>query len=84
MPPSKHRGRGRLVWLRGMVAFVVDVPRGLTEAATVLPVQIYLWADAPERGFVEKTSGAIILLLLFLMTMNLIAILLRKRFEQRW
>jgi phosphate transport system permease protein len=68
----------------GMVAFIVDVPGGFTDAATVLPVQIYLWADAPERAFVERTSAAIIVLLVFLVLMNLIAILLRKKFERRW
>jgi len=81
---ARALGESAPLLMIGMVAFVVDVPRGLTDAATVLPVQIYLWADAPERGFVEKTSGAIIILLVFLMTMNLVAILLRKRFEQRW
>ena len=68
----------------GMVAFVVDIPGGPTDPATVLPVQIYLWADAPERAFVERTSAAIMVLLAFLISMNLIAIVLRKRFERRW
>jgi phosphate transport system permease protein len=68
----------------GMVAFVVDVPTSFTQASTVLPVQIFLWADAPERAFVERTSAAIIVLLVFLILMNLVAILLRKRFERRW
>ncbi len=68
----------------GMVAFIVDVPGSFTDPATVLPVQIFLWADAPERGFVEKTSAAIMVLLAFLITMNLLAVLLRKRFERRW
>jgi len=68
----------------GMVAFIVDVPGGFTDASTVLPVQVYLWADAPERAFVERTSAAIMVLLGFLITMNLAAILLRKRFERRW
>ena len=54
----------------GMVAFVVDVPGGFRDAATVLPVQIYLWADSPERAFVEKTSAAIMVLLAFLVVMN--------------
>jgi len=67
----------------GMVAFVVDVPTGLDSPATVLPVQIYLWADAPERAFVEKTAGAIIVLLGFLISMNGLAVWLRHRFEQR-
>ena len=68
----------------GMVAFIVDVPRSLTDASTVLPVQIFLWADAPERAFVEKTSAAIIVLLAFLIAMNLVAIVLRNKFEKRW
>jgi len=68
----------------GMVAFVVDVPTSLTHASTVLPVQIFLWADAPERAFEERTSAAIIVLLVFLILMNLVAILLRKKFERRW
>ncbi len=68
----------------GMVAFVVDVPTSFTSAATVLPVQIFLWADAPERAFVERTSAAIMVLLVFLISMNMVAILLRKKFERRW
>jgi phosphate transport system permease protein len=68
----------------GMVAFIVDVPRGFTDPATVLPVQIFLWADSPERAFVERTSAAIIVLLLFLMIVNITAVLLRRRFERRW
>jgi len=68
----------------GMVAFIVDVPGGFTDAATVLPVQIYLWADSPERAFTAKTSAAILVLLAFLIVMNALAVLLRKRFERRW
>ena len=68
----------------GMVAFVVDIPRSFTDAATALPVQIYLWADSPERAFVEKVSGAILVLLGFLGAMNGTAIWLRQRFERRW
>lgn len=68
----------------GMVAFIVDTPHSVTDAATVLPVQIYLWADSPERGFVEKTSAAIMVLLVFLLAMNAIAIFLRKKFERKW
>ncbi len=67
----------------GMVAFIVDVPQGITDPATVLPVQIFLWADAPERAFLERTAAAILVLLLFLVLMNLVAILLRRRFERR-
>ena len=68
----------------GMVAFIVDIPRAITDPASVLPVQIYLWADSPERGFTEKTSAAILILLAFLMTMNSLAIYLRKKFEIKW
>jgi phosphate transport system permease protein len=68
----------------GMVAFIVDLPQGILDPATVLPVQIFLWADSPERGFVEKTSAAIMVLLGFLILMNTIAVILRNRFERRW
>lgn len=68
----------------GMVAFIVDIPGGFTSPATVLPVQIYLWADSPERAFVEKTSAAIMVLLVFLVFMNAAAIYLRKKFERKW
>jgi phosphate transport system permease protein len=68
----------------GMVAFIVDVPTGITDAATVLPVQIYLWADSPERAFLAKTSAAILVLLGFLMVINLTAAFLRKKFEKKW
>jgi len=68
----------------GMVAFIVDVPGGFTDAATALPVQIFLWADSPERAFVEKTSAAILVLLGFLIVMNAAAIALRIKFEKQW
>jgi phosphate transport system permease protein len=68
----------------GMVAFIVDIPGSAADAATVLPVQIYLWADSPERAFVEKTSAAILVLLMFLILMNGVAVYLRRRFERRW
>jgi phosphate transport system permease protein len=68
----------------GMVAFIVDIPGGFTDPSAVLPVQIYLWADSPERAFVEKTSGAILVLLGFLISMNALAVMLRKKFERRW
>ncbi|WP_196138848.1 phosphate ABC transporter permease PstA [Aliikangiella sp. G2MR2-5] len=66
----------------GMVAFIVDIPGGITDPATVLPVQIYLWADSPERAFLAKTSAAILVLLSFLLVMNSIAAFLRKKFEK--
>jgi len=56
----------------------------VTDPATVLPVQVYLWAGSPERGFVERTSAAIMVLLGFLIVMNLTAVLLRQKFERRW
>ncbi len=68
----------------GMVAFIVDIPDGPTDNATVLPVQIFRWADFPERAFEARTAAAIMVLLAFLFTMNLAAIILRKRFERRW
>ncbi|HEV2078578.1 MAG TPA: phosphate ABC transporter permease PstA [Allosphingosinicella sp.] len=68
----------------GMRAFMASPPSGFTDPATVLPVQIFLWSDEVSRGFVEKTSAAIIVLLVFLLAMNGIAIYLRNKFEQRW
>jgi phosphate transport system permease protein len=68
----------------GMRAFIASPPAGITEPASVLPVQIFLWSDEVDRGFVEKTSAAIIVLLLFMLVMNGLAIYLRNRFEQRW
>ena len=68
----------------GMVAFIVDVPSSFTQAATVLPVQVYLWSDLPELAFQYKTAAAIMVLLLFLFCMNGMAIWLRRRFERRW
>ncbi|WP_243748840.1 phosphate ABC transporter permease PstA [Pseudomaricurvus alcaniphilus] len=70
--------------LIGMVAFIVDVPGGITDPSTVLPVQIFLWSDSPERAFVERTSAAIMVLLGFLIVMNTLAVLLRRRLERRW
>jgi len=68
----------------GMVAFIVDVPSSVVDTATSLPVQIFLWADNPEIGFREMTSAAIMVLLVFLVLMNLLAVLLRKKLERRW
>ena len=68
----------------GMVAFIVDVPGGFLQSATILPVQIFMWADFPEAEFQQKTGAAIIVLLGFLVVMNATAVLLRKRFERRW
>jgi len=68
----------------GMVAFVADVPQGITDPSTVLPVQIYLWSDSPERAFTERTSAAIMVLLGFLIVMNFLAVIMRKKFEKKW
>ncbi len=70
--------------LIGMNAFITSPPAGVLDASTALPTQIYIWADSPERGFVSRTSAAILVLLGFLITMNAIAIFLRQRFERRW
>ena len=68
----------------GMVAFIVDVPNSITSPATALPVQIFMWADFAERMFIQKTSAAIIVLLGFLISMNALAVYLRKKLERRW
>ena len=68
----------------GMRAFIATPPGGIVDPATVLPVQIFLWSDEVSRGFVEKTSAAIIVLLVFLLAMNGLAIYLRNKFERRW
>jgi phosphate transport system permease protein len=70
--------------LIGMVAFVANYPTTPFDPATALPVQIYMWANEAERAFVERMSGAIIILLVFLMAMNITAIILRRKFERRW
>jgi phosphate transport system permease protein len=68
----------------GMVAFIADVPHGFTDAATVLPVQVYLWSDLPELAFQSKTAAAIMVLIVVLFALNAIAIYLRRKFERRW
>ncbi|MBB3140152.1 phosphate ABC transporter permease PstA [Halomonas organivorans] len=68
----------------GMVAFIPDVTASFSDAATVLPAQIFTWAGEPERAFVEKTSGGILVLLAVLITLNATAVVLRKKFERRW
>ena len=68
----------------GMVAFIVDVPNSIVDPGTVLPVQIFMWADFAERMFIQKTSAAIIVLLGFLISMNALAVYLRKKLERRW
>jgi len=68
----------------GMRAFIASPPQGITDPSSVLPVQIFLWSDEVDRGFVEKTSAAIIVLLVFMLLMNGLAIYLRNKFERRW
>jgi phosphate transport system permease protein len=70
--------------MMGMVAFIVNVPQGVTDPSTVLPAQIFLWSDQPERGFEEKTAAATIVLLGFLLTMNAFAVFLRYKYERKW
>ena len=81
---SRALGESAPLLMIGMVAFIVDVPGGFSDPATALPVQIYLWADSPERAFAERTSAAIIVLLGFLLVMNLAAVIIRKRMERKW
>ena len=81
---ARAMGESAAVLMIGMVAFIVDVPKTITDSSTVLPVQIYLWADAPERGFVERTSAGIMVMLVFLVLMNAGAVVIRRRFERRW
>ena len=81
---SRALGESAPLLMIGMVAFIVDVPGSLSDPATALPVQIYLWADSPERAFAERTSAAIIVLLGFLLIMNLTAVIIRRRMERKW
>jgi phosphate transport system permease protein len=81
---SRALGESAPLLMIGMVAFIVDVPGGFTDPATALPIQVYLWADSPERAFAERTSAAIIVLLGFLLIMNLAAVIIRKRMERKW
>jgi phosphate transport system permease protein len=81
---ARALGESAPLLMIGMVAFIVEVPAGVVDPATALPVQVFLWSDLPERGFVERTSGAIIVLLVFLLVMNATAVVLRNKFEKRW
>ncbi|MEO8223332.1 MAG: phosphate ABC transporter permease PstA [Gammaproteobacteria bacterium] len=81
---ARALGESAPLLMIGMVAFIVEVPSGPLSPSTALPVQIYLWADSPERAFVERTSAAIMVLLAFLLVMNAAAVWLRSRFERRW
>jgi phosphate transport system permease protein len=81
---AKALGETAPLLLIGMVAFTPTAPEGFTDPSTVLPVQIFLWNNASERGFEERTAAAILVLLLFMLLMNALAITLRRRFERRW
>lgn len=81
---SRALGETAPLLMIGMVAFIADIPQNFSDPTTVLPVQIYLWSDSPEIGFAEKTAAAILVLLGFLILFNLVAIILRKKFERRW
>jgi phosphate transport system permease protein len=81
---ARALGESAPLLMVGMVAFIVELPGTPLDPATALPVQVYLWADSPERAFVERTSAAIIVLLVFLLLMNAAAVWLRHRFERRW
>ncbi len=81
---SRALGETAPLLMIGMIAFIADVPQNFTDPTTVLPVQIYLWSDSPEMGFAEKTAAAILVLLGFLILFNLVAVILRKKFEKKW
>ena len=81
---ARALGESAPLLMIGMVAFVADIPRGVSDPASVLPVQVFIWADAPERAFAERTAAAILVLLAVLVVMNLTAVILRKKFERRW
>ncbi len=81
---SRALGETAPLLMIGMIAFIVDVPTGFTDAATVLPVQIFLWSDLPEIAFQSRTAAAIMILMCVLFVLNAIAIFVRKRFERRW
>ncbi|MDX2083354.1 MAG: phosphate ABC transporter permease PstA [Rickettsiales bacterium] len=81
---SRALGETAPLLMIGMIAFIADIPQNFLDPTTVLPVQIYLWSDSPETGFIDKTAAAILILLGFLILLNLIAIILRKKFERHW
>ena len=68
----------------GMMAFIPEAPSGFTDAATVLPAQIYTWSSESLRAFEERTAAAILILMAVLLTFNATAVLLRKKFQRRW
>ncbi|MBN9565598.1 MAG: ABC transporter permease subunit, partial [Alphaproteobacteria bacterium] len=77
-------GESAPLLMLGMVAFIVDPPQSIFDPATVLPVQIFTWAKNPSRGFIENTSAATLVLLLFLLIINAIIVFLRRKFERKW
>ena len=81
---SRALGETAPLLMIGMVAFIADVPQSFLDPTTALPVQIFLWSDSPEIGFAEKTSAAIMVLLGFLIFFNLVAVIIRKKFERKW
>ena len=80
---ARALGESAPLLMIGMVAFIVDIPGGVTDPSTVLPVQIFLWADSPERAFLAKTSAAILVLLTLLLVINITATILRAKFEKK-
>jgi phosphate transport system permease protein len=81
---ARALGESAPLLMIGMVAFITEIPNSILSPSTTLPIQVYLWSDSPERGFSERTSAAILVLLAFLIIMNLFAVFLRKRFEKKW
>ena len=81
---SRALGETAPLLMIGMIAFIADVPGGITDAATVLPVQVFLWSDLPEEAFKSRTAAAILVLLALLFCINALAIYLRNKFERRW
>lgn len=81
---SRALGETAPLLMIGMVAFIADVPKNFLSSSTVMPVQIYLWAESAERGFVEKVSTGILVILVFLILMNLVAVFIRNKYERRW
>jgi phosphate transport system permease protein len=81
---ARALGESAPLLMIGMVAFIVDIPESPLDPSTALPVQIYLWAEIPERAFVVRTSAAILVIFVFFFLMNATAIFLRRHFERRW
>ncbi len=81
---SRALGESAPLLMIGMVAFIVDIPSSFFDSATVLPVQIYLWKSTAARGFVELTAGGVMVLLIFLIAMNGLAVFVRQKFEKKW